>query len=385
MTTACRPIVKMIQLQELIFTTLAIAGCILLFAAAVLIHEFGHFIAAKALGLRVEAFSIFFGKPVWKKKVGDCEYRIGWLPLGGYVALPDLDPDGTKAIEGAGEAAVSAAAREVPAWKKILVAFAGPLGNIVLAVALAFVLSCLPADKFGACRTVIGAVAKDSPALEAGVKPGDRVLAVDGKAVSTWYEMQVEIQLAGGKTIPFTVLRDGREITLNVTPVQDEASGVWIILAFSADAGHPPWMAERDMFKQLEFDFCSIARVLKALVTPKESGAAAKAIGGPINIAESLYRQVRNDKADAIGFLRFLNVNLAMLNLLPIPVLDGGLILFALIELLSRRKLNKKIVNFITMAFMYVLLAMMGLVIVHDVVRSYSSHTAERPKIELAE
>ena len=93
------------------------------------------------------------------------------------------------------------------------------------------------------------------------------------------------------------------------------------------------------------WDAGQIARVLKALCTPRESKAAAKALGGPVLIAESLYRQVRRNGWDALGFLRFLNVNLAMLNLLPIPVLDGGLIFFALFELLTRRKPPKKLVD----------------------------------------
>lgn len=366
--------------MEYVWTALAIAGCILIFAFAILVHEFGHFLAAKLLGLRIEAFSIFFGKPIWKKKVGGCEYRIGWLPLGGYVALPDLDPEGTKAIESADGEKVSAPAQDLPAWKRIVVAFAGPFGNIVLAAIIAFALSFLPQGKFGATGTTIGIVALDSPAHKAGILPGDRILAVDGKKVYTWYEMIVEIQLVNGREVPFTVKR-GREIlTLRAAPVQDETTGIWKIEVAPDRPMNAPWMAERKPLKQLEWDFCSIWRILKGLVTPEESGAVAKNISGPVNIAESLYRQVRRDAADAAGFLRYLNVNLAMLNLLPIPVLDGGLILFALIELVTRRKLNKKFVNFTTMAFMYLLLALMGIVIVRDVMRSYSTHTAPPPK-----
>ena len=119
------------------------------------------------------------------------------------------------------------------------------------------------------------------------------------------------------------------------------------------------------------------ARVLKALVTPKESGSTAKQLGGPVMIAEGLYRQVRSDGWDALGFLRFLNVNLAVLNLLPIPVLDGGLILFSLIALIFRRPVPRKIVDGLSIMFMYLFLTLMITLVWRDVARSRRMHKAK--------
>ena len=121
----------------------------------------------------------------------------------------------------------------------------------------------------------------------------------------------------------------------------------------------------------------SIFRVLKGLTTPKEAKATSQAIGGPIMIAEGLYRQVRRDIWDGIGFLRFLNVNLAILNLLPIPVLDGGLILFSLFALIFRRRVPDFIVKHLSMAFMVLLMGLMGLLILRDSYRSYRIHTSQ--------
>ena len=134
-------------------------------------------------------------------------------------------------------------------------------------------------------------------------------------------------------------------------------------------------MPARSPLRELEWDAGSIFRVLKGLVTPKEAKATAGAIGGPVMIAEGLYRQVRRDPWDGLGFLRFLNVNLAILNLLPIPVLDGGLILFSLIALVFRRRLPDAVVKHLTMAFMVLLIGLMGLLIVRDSWRSYKIHT----------
>ena len=132
--------------MEIIITILAIVACVLLFSLAVFIHEFGHFIAARKLGLRVEAFSIGFGPAIWKKKVNGVEYRISIIPFGGYVSLPDLDPEGTKALEGETQETDEQLADELPPWKKIIVAFAGPFGNIVLAIAIALLLANLIRD-----------------------------------------------------------------------------------------------------------------------------------------------------------------------------------------------------------------------------------------------
>ena len=129
-------------------------------------------------------------------------------------------------------------------------------------------------------------------------------------------------------------------------------------------------MPSRNPLAQLKWDAGQIFRVLQGLVTPKESKAVAGALGGPVMIAQVLYKQVRHNFWDAVGFLRFVDVNLAILNLLPIPVLDGGLILFALFELLFRRRPPTKIVDGLSVAFMWLFLALMLFLVFRDVSRS---------------
>lgn len=376
---------------ELLTTVFYIVLCVLLFALAILIHEFGHFIVALKLGLRVEAFSIGFGQALWKKKVNGVEYRLGWIPLGGYVSIPDVDPEGTKALEGRGKKEEGSGAAEgrsseraksvrIPAWKEILVSVAGPAMNIVLAVVLAVGLSLVPGAKFGTLAAKIGSVVADGPAAEAGLQAGDVVKSVGGRPVETWSEMQTEVQIAGGKPVAFVVARGGgqpTDVTLTVTPKRDAVSGAWYILALSETntTGAVAWMPARSPWKQLAWDAGSIFRVLKGLVTPKEAKATAGALGGPVMIAEGLYRQVRRDKWDGLGFLRFLNVNLAVLNLLPIPVLDGGLILFSLFALVFRRRLPDWFVAKVSMAFMFLLIGLMGALLLKDSWRSYKIHT----------
>ena len=371
--------------MEIIVTVLYIIACVLLFALAILIHEFGHFIVALKLGLRVEAFSIGFGTALWKKKVNGVEYRISAIPLGGYVSIPDVDPEGTKALEGAGAKEKGEGRKEkvrIPAWKEILVAVAGPAMNIVLAAFLAVALALVPGAKFGELPAEIGDVVPDGPAAKAGMLKGDIVKSVGGRAVRTWTEMQTEVQIAGGKSVEFAVDRPRvsdipSRVLLSVTPERNEVTGAWYIMAISVTnvTGAAAWMPDRNPLRQLAWDAGSIFRVLKGLVTPKEAKATSQALGGPVMIAEGLYRQVRRDPWDGLGFLRFLNVNLAVLNLLPIPVLDGGLILFALFALVFRRRVPDFIVKYASLTFMTLLIGLMGILILRDSWRSWKMHT----------
>ena len=371
--------------MDILVTAVYIAACVLLFALAIRVPEFGHFIVALKLGLRVEAFSVGFGPVLWKIKRNGVEYRLSAIPLGGYVSIPDVDPEGTKALEGGDSA--EPAVRIAP-WKEIAVAVAGPAMNIVFAVVLAVAIASAPGARFGQLPSIIGGTIPGGPAELAGVKEGDRIVAVGGRAVSTWTEMQTEVQISGGKAVDFAIVRDGVEIPpVKIAPERDEITGAFYIKAFSTtnNANAVAWMPARSPLKQLAWDAGSIFRVLKGLLTPREAKATAGALGGPVMIAEGIYKSMRRSPWDGLGFLRFVNVNLAVLNLLPIPVLDGGLILFSLLALVFRRRLPDCIVKYTSYLFMAVLMGLMGLLIVKDGWRSWKIHTRGPAAAEAAE
>lgn len=370
-----------------LITILYIVACVLLFALAILVHEFGHFIVALKLGLKVEAFSIGFGPVLWKTTKNGVEYRLSAIPLGGYVSIPDVDPEGTKALESSSAKATEDKGEKakIPAWKEIAVAVAGPAMNVVLAVVLAVILALVPSARFGEVPAEIGGVLPEGPAAEAGLQEGDKVISVGGREVSTWTEMQTEVQISGGKPVEFVIERSSLEggdasvqsMTMMITPEVHEATGAYFIKAFSTTnhAGAVAWMPNRNPLKQLAWDAGSIFRVLKGLTTPKEAKATAGALGGPVMIAEGIYQSMRKSPWDGLGFLRFLNVNLAVLNLLPIPVLDGGLIFFALLALIFRRRVPEGVVKYTSLFFMGLLMFLMAVLIVKDSWRSYKIHT----------
>ena len=368
--------------METLYTVLAIAACVLLFSFAIFIHEFGHFLAARWRGLRVDAFSIGFGPVLWKKLINGVEWRISAIPFGGYVAIPDVDPEGTAKMQGSeGKSEEKQCGKVATPLDSIIVAVAGPLGNVVLAVVLALLLSVVPGAKFGEIPALIGEIPAQGPAHEAGMKVGDRVVSVGGVPVRTWTEMQTEVQISGGKPTEFVVERETvGKVNLTVVPERHEASGAYFIYALSTtnQVKTAAWMPARNPLKQLQWDVMNIVRVLKALVTPKESKAAAQALGGPVMIAQGLYTQVRNDVWDAFGFLRFLCINLAMLNLLPIPVLDGSIIMFSFIELVTRRRLSGKFINLLTRIFMCLLIAAMLFLVYRDSLRTWRIHRSAK-------
>lgn len=342
-----------------------IAACVLLFALSIAIHEFGHFIAALKLGYRVERFSIGFGPAIWKRVYKGVEYRISWIPLGGYVSIPDVDPEGTKAIEGA---SASVKKIQMPAWKDFIVALAGPMMNIVLAFALATLLYFVPSARFGVLPAKIGGIISGGAAEKGGLMEGDEVLSVGGNKISGWADMITEAQFAAGRETDFEVRRGEEILTLKITPEIKENGVAYIavISEMSDQASCAMWMPSRGIVDQVAWDAGTVFRALKGLVNKKEMKNTAKALGGPVMIAKNTYLSVRKDVWDGIGFLRFINTNLAVMNLLPIPVLDGGLILFSLIAMVFRRRVPDKVIGYLSTFFMYILMGLMLLLVARD-------------------
>ncbi len=424
------------MIQAIFSNIYAVVAVILLFGVSVFVHEFGHFIAARMCGLVVDVFSIGFGPALWKRKRGNLELKIGIIPFGGYVALPQLDPSGMDTVQG-GEGEAVRTLPAVAVWKKIVVSLAGAAGNIVFAFILAWIVYLGGRPQMpGFEGPLVGLVETNTVAYAGGLRAGDMIQSVNGHSVKTWSDFvqvcsfsekvalrvrhadgvegemalttstnanafeirmlegveqgsvcKVKLVLSGsmaekagvqsgdiiksfngeivagrghmislvqgraGMETPLVVERTGVRTELTVTPKMDpDRKLVLIGIEFDSMAATP--------LEQVKQDASSVFRILKALVTPNEAGNAAKSIGGPVAIFGMFWLYAKASFLLVLGFARYINVNLAILNLLPIPVLDGGHIVFALWQGIFRRPMNEKVIRVLVNGFAVTLITL---------------------------
>jgi len=412
---------------------------LILFNLLIVVHELGHFLAARWRGLFIEGFGVWFGKPIWKKTINGVQYSLGSLPFGGFVKLPQLAP--MDMIEGKADMD-RAALPKISALDKIIVAVAGPLFSVLLALFFACVVWAVghPVSESDQ-TTVIGYVQKDSPAEKAGLLSGDKILEVDGREVRRFSGMSNSVAWAvvrsEERSIPFKIERDGRIMTIAVEPVIAETGGWWrrkstrevmiepavtplvdevdkdspaakagiqpgdVIMAVNGkpifhfrslmdeiekhpndelavalrrglqsillkmhpvlmydqgvtrprigirwDSGGRLSVSHPNPIQQVYNSVTSTLETIGAVASPK-SDVKLQHMSGPVGIGRIYYLLFQSERGWqlALWFSVILNVNLAILNLLPIPVLDGGHIVLAIIESVRRKPVSMKILE----------------------------------------
>jgi regulator of sigma E protease len=312
------------------------------FALLIILHELGHFAAAKAVGMRVERFSLFFPPILLRKKVGETEYCLGAIPAGGYVKISGMNPD-----EKLPDEVRTRAYYSQPVWKRIVVIAAGPAVNVVLALLLLFVF-------FGAIGTEqatnrVGAIERGFPAAKA-LEPGDRIIAADGKRGGPEViSRQIRSHRCPGRQVdgckaasPVTLLveRDGRRLTIRLTPVYDEdvEGGARTRLGFSYASGGPRRTLPADEAMDQTFDsFWFITRETLSLPARLIDPERRKEISGIVGSYEVTRQTILTDVADAVSILAIISLSLAIVNLFPFLPLDGGHIFWAVVEKIRRR------------------------------------------------
>jgi regulator of sigma E protease len=222
-----------------------------------------------------------------------------------------------------------------------------------------------------AMHCVVADVLPGSVAEQAGLQAGDVIRTFDHVRVAGSQHFVALVASRADRTVPLLIERGGKKIELQVTPRVDPVQGRAMIgvRVGSNEMGAMPWMQYRRPLDQIKNDAMGIVRILKALVTPRESRQAAQGLGGPVMILATLWVSIQTSLLNAVGFLRFLNINLAILNLLPIPVLDGGHILIALWEGITRRRVNPRFVNALVNVFAALLIAVFILLTYRDFFR----------------
>jgi regulator of sigma E protease len=314
---------------------------IIVFGLIVFVHELGHFLAAKWVGVGVERFSLGFGPKVLGKQVGETEYLLSAVPLGGYVKMvgEEIGEPVDPAIE-----QLSFSHKSV--GKRFFIVFAGPFSNFVWA----FIIFSLTFLSFGVTVPLdaakIGGVVPNLPAQKAGLQAGDEILSVAATPVKNWEELADRIQHSQGQETHLTVKKeDGQTVEVVVTPEWRNTQ--------PGGNGQPGYVIgiER-VFQSQAVSFGQALKIgaeqtwlwtkliLQSLVMLFKGEVSAKELGGPILIAQVAGQQARLGLDYLLRFAAVINVNLAVFNLLPIPVLDGGHLLFFLIEFLLGRPLS---------------------------------------------
>ncbi len=343
-------------------TALSIIAAILAVSGLIVLHEAGHMWAARLLGMRVERFSVGFGPVIWSTVRGGTEYAVSALPLGGYVKIAGMTA--SEEISADDQTAYC----NKPAWRRVLVLAAGPGANYVVAVLLAVGLLAsvgLPAPD-GSSR--VGELTPGMPGALAGLQVGDRIVSVDGKPVADWYALVAELQHHPGQEIELAIERGepARRQLLKLTPKDDGGTGRVGFRPFTVSRRLGPAAAVVEGFSATNArawdNLVGLAQVVK-----REQKAE---LAGPLGIGQELVRGAR------LGLDRFLtivwnvSIALALLNLLPLPALDGGRLVFIGIEVVTRHRVSERIEGIVHgIGFAALILMLVGVTIFGDIAR----------------
>jgi len=341
---------------------------LLVLSALIFFHELGHYTAARLMGVYVEVFSIGFGKKLFSFHKWDTEWSISAIPLGGYVKMKgqdDSDPTNTNDDD-------DSYTTKTP-MQRIFILLAGPVANFVLAFVLYFTIAL---GSPNILSPVIGDVIKDSPAFVAGLKTNDTIQAINGVEITTWKEMAKIISNSDG-SLNLKIQRAGFVEFKTLTPKITETTNMFnevvqkkMIGIGSAGVSHKLELTPiQTLSYATEQTMLASTMIFTGLQKLIVGDVPAKELGGIISIVK-----LTSDATDAgwmsvLFFAALISVNLGVLNLLPIPALDGGHIMFNLYELLFKREASEAIIIKLTIAGWVVLFSLMGLGLFNDITR----------------
>lgn len=310
---------------------LTILAAVFVFGVLVTVHEFGHFITAKLTGMRVDEFAIGFGPKIYQQKEGDTLYSLRAIPLGGYNKIAGMDPDDPVEPD-------SFKSKSIPA--RMLVILAGALMNFILPVILFTGIFMAEGMDRPVDEPVLGSVVTQKAADNAGLKVGDRILTINGAKVNTWKEVVDTLQANGEKPVQLTAERSGVVHSYTMTPEYNKELGRPLI-------GISPKFetVKPGFFEAVKLGFGYTKYIITAMVDGLQkivTGRAPAEVAGPIGVAQMAGEVAEKGILPLISFVAFLSINLGVINLLPLPALDGGHVVLLILEGLRGKPLGKK-------------------------------------------
>jgi len=347
-----------------------IVSTVVVLGILIFVHELGHFLVAKRSGVTVLRFSLGFGPRVFGVKRGPTDYCLSLIPLGVYVKM--LGEEAGEYIE---EELRATSFQQQSVSKRIAIVLAGPFSNFALAIvifAFIYAFSGIPQ-----LTPEIGSISANSPAEQAGLQAGDRVLTINGNPIENWDELSGLIERLGEQPLTLEIERAGERLSILVSPRVTEVNnifgepvkraviGVTAAGKISLKEANPLYALYYSVLQTWHLSKLFVVTIGKLL----EGVVSLKTLGGPILIAQMAGQQASEGMLNLIHFIALISVNLAVLNLLPIPVLDGGHVVLFAVEGLIGRPLGQKKVEWAQRAGMLLLLLLMIFVFYNDIMR----------------
>lgn len=352
----------------------SILSFIIVLGVLIFFHEFGHFLVARLFGVGVEKFSLGFGPRLIGKKVGITDYRISAIPLGGYVKMVGEEPDAEIDPE---DIPFSFTHKHVA--KRMLIVAAGPVFNILLAVIIFFGIF-FTSGTF-VLKPSVGSVKQGSPAFAAGLEKGDLITAINESAINSWDEMAEIINASKGQKIKMAVRRGESTQKFSLAPEQVTTKNIFgedvqrYIIGITASG--ETYSKELNLFQAFSESMIQTYRVTELMVVIIAKlitgDISTDTLGGPIMIAQMAGDSAKAGIGSLISFIALISVNLAIINLLPIPVLDGGHLLFFSIEAVKGRPVSIKVREIAQQIGLFLLILLMILVFYNDISRIFFS------------
>jgi regulator of sigma E protease len=326
---------------------MSILVAVIMFCLLVFVHEFGHFAVAKALGIKVNEFSIGMGPLIFQKKKGDTEYSLRAFPIGGYCKMEGEDE----------ESQDERAFNKQPAWAKALVIVAGALMNILTTIVILTAVMTYA----GSYTTTLDQVAEGYPAALAGLQAGDVILAVNGESSDSWTDVVTSISQAEGQTVQISILRGNSPLTL-ISAITENEEGRKVI-GITPEVSHSLFKGIKEAFITTGVMTSAMGEFLAQLLSGR---ASSSDVVGPIGIVSIIGQQAEYGIINVIYLMALISLNLGMVNLLPLPALDGGRLLFIVIRSLSGGRISDEAESKVHFFGMVLLMALMIFLVFKD-------------------